>query len=78
MRTGGGDVGNDCASGCDAAKTCVDAKYDPKQIKTLCSSSDPAEEVLNEHPPSERPLSMAQELVHASSKEIVYKLGATT
>ena len=25
MRTGGGDVGNDCASGCDAAKTCVDA-----------------------------------------------------
>ena len=35
MRTGGGDVGNDCASGCDAAKTCVDAPNMTQSVNKL-------------------------------------------
>ena len=38
MRTDGGDVGNDCASGCDAAKTCVDPPNMTQNKKMFFSS----------------------------------------
>ena len=45
MRTDGGDVGNDCASGCDAAKTCVDPPNMTQNKKMFFSSlSDPPED----------------------------------